>query len=353
MENGYKNIFILEFLYLAIIFGLTVLGVKLVFSYLWPIVLAAVIGTISRKLSYKFRKRIQININLLSVFTAVIFQLVIIISFGLFFYFFIRLLKNNFSNFPLIFDKLNFFIGKIEALFNSIFKDFSSEISENLSGIFYDYLIKLENKLVAAISDFLTNFVKSLPSLFFALIVTFVSSCYIAKDYEKLKKFVFELLSKKNISKIICVKEILTKNIFRIIKGYFILMLLTFFELTVAFIILKIKFAPLIAFLISLVDLLPVLGTGTILVPWGILEFAFENKTLGISLILVYILIIVIRNFAEPKIIGKQIGVNPLFTLIAIFLGYKLFGFLGLIILPLILIVVLEYYRKQLGNKIE
>ena len=124
-------------------------------------------------------------------------------------------------------------------------------------------------------------------------------------------------------------------------------MAITFTELLIGFIVLRIKYAPLLAALIAVIDILPVLGTGTVLVPWAAGELLLGNTAAGMGLAVLYGTITLVRNFAEPKIIGKQIGINPIFTLIAMFVGIKLLGIAGIFILPVTLIVVIEYYKND------
>ena len=135
-------------------------------------------------------------------------------------------------------------------------------------------------------------------------------------------------------------------SVFKLLKGYAILMLMTFLELSAGFLILRVKYALLLSLLIAVIDILPVLGTGTVLIPWGIAEILFKNTGLGIGILVIYAVITVIRNFAEPKIIGRQIGINPLFTLLSMFIGIKLLGFAGVIIFPTALIVTVKYYSE-------
>ena len=136
-------------------------------------------------------------------------------------------------------------------------------------------------------------------------------------------------------------------SVFKLIKGYGILMLMTFLELLAGFLILRVKYALLLSLLIAVIDILPVLGTGTVLIPWGIAGLILKNTALGIGILVLYAVITVIRNFAEPKIIGKQIGINPLFTLLSMFIGIKLLGFAGVIIFPTALIVTVKYYSED------
>ena len=143
------------------------------------------------------------------------------------------------------------------------------------------------------------------------------------------------------------IKNILVNSVFKFAKGYLIILGITFSELFLGFTVLKIKYVLLLAAVISLIDILPVLGTGTVLIPWAAVEFIMGNTAKGTSLAALYIVITVVRNFAEPKIIGKQMGIKPLFTLLAMFIGIKLFGLAGIFILPIMLIVVIEYYKDK------
>ena len=130
-------------------------------------------------------------------------------------------------------------------------------------------------------------------------------------------------------------------------RSYAIIMLLTFAELFVGLIIIGNKNAIVIAFLISLFDVLPVLGTGMIMIPWGIIELLRGNIGYGAGLIVIWAVVTVVRNVIEPRIVGRQVGLHPLFTLIAMFVGTKLFGFLGLILLPVGLSIVLSVLRDR------
>ena len=134
------------------------------------------------------------------------------------------------------------------------------------------------------------------------------------------------------------------------LKGYLALMFLTFIELSVGLLILGQSNAVLLAAIISVIDILPVLGTGAIVIPWAVISLFTGNIWKAIGLILLYIVITVIRNFSEPKIIGKQVGLHPLLTLLSMFCGLKLLGILGLFLCPLTLIIINDLYKRQKIN---
>ena len=147
------------------------------------------------------------------------------------------------------------------------------------------------------------------------------------------------------------IKEVFYECFLKLSVGYALIFLLTFFELTVSFFLLGIKQFFIISFFVSLLDLLPIIGTGTILIPWSVIMIFQNNYKTAFGLVVTYLIISLIRNFLEPKIIGKQIDINPIFTLIFMFLGLKFGGFLGLIILPLILTVLFTYLRRNASEK--
>ena len=183
--------------------------------------------------------------------------------------------------------------------------------------------------------------------LFVTWIVTVVISCYIAKDFKRLGIFFGEIIPQKILKKFARIKSIFTNSILKIALGYLIIMMITFVMLWIAFLILGIKNSFIVALIVSVIDLLPVLGVGLVLIPWALVSF-FTNKVfLGVGLSATYFIILISRNFLEPKIISKQIGISPLLTLITMFVGLKVAGVGGMILSPLVLIIFIKYYKEE------
>lgn len=116
--------------------------------------------------------------------------------------------------------------------------------------------------------------------------------------------------------------------------------LLTFGELFLGLLLLRERYAFLLAFLIALMDILPVLGVGTALLPWAIFRLLGGNTWGGVGLILLYAVITVVRQITEPHLVGKSIGLHPLVTLFAFFAGMKLFGFAGIFLGPIAALLI-------------
>ncbi len=117
--------------------------------------------------------------------------------------------------------------------------------------------------------------------------------------------------------------------------------------LLAGFLILRIPYALLWAFGISLLDALPVLGTGTVLLPWGLICLLQGDKARAIGLVAVYAVISLTRSALEPKLVGQKLGLDPLATLFALYAGYKLWGIDGMILSPLLAVTVVQLLPKK------
>ena len=111
-------------------------------------------------------------------------------------------------------------------------------------------------------------------------------------------------------------------------------MLLTFTELSILFSLFGIQNPVVKAAAIAVLDIMPILGTGGIMIPWAVTSLVLGYTGLGLKLFLIYGIVTVVRNYVEPKIVGTQLGLHPIITLVSMFVGLRLFGFWGLFGLP-------------------
>ena len=128
-------------------------------------------------------------------------------------------------------------------------------------------------------------------------------------------------------------------------KAYLLIMLLTFCEVFVGLLIMRRRYAFILAFLIAVVDILPIFGAGTVIIPWAVFELITKDTRTGLGLLILYGVVTIIRQIAEPKIVGESLGIHPLATLVAMFAGLKLFGFVGVLFAPMVAIVVKEILK--------
>lgn len=347
MEQQSKIKFLVDLLFTVTIGLIIFICGKFLLGYLLPFVIATVIAWWVQIPARKIAAKTKIKINLCApILAAVVF----LIAAALIIFIIYRLAITAgelLDRTPETVIILSEFVERLKLRFGDFLNNNSPDILGFMSKVGENFLATLSTGISNILSSFAATVAKTTPSFLFSCIVALVASCYIAKDYEILVKFIKELSGKNIFSKITQIKEIVTHSVFKLIKGYAILMLITFVELTVGFLILGIKNPVLLAVLISFIDLLPVFGTGTVLIPWGLIALALGDSK-GVGIIILYIIITFVRNFSEPKIIGGQIGINPLFTLLVMFAGLKIMGFWGLIIFPLVFIVTIKYYKRQM-----
>lgn len=208
-------------------------------------------------------------------------------------------------------------------------------------------LKSLLSLLSGAAVNLVSGIATGVPSFFLSLLAMIFSSVFFAADYDRVTTFARENTPagvKKVLSQL---RDYLTNTLFVVIRSYAAIMALTFTELSILFSIFGIQNVFVKAALIALVDIFPIVGTGTVMIPWAIISLVLGYTKLGIQLLVIYVIVTVIRNYVEPKIVGTQLGLHPIITLIAMFIGLRLFGFIGLFGLP----VGISFFWKQYVQK--
>ena len=184
------------------------------------------------------------------------------------------------------------------------------------------------------------NAMAKLPTVLLTILIIVIATFFTAGKTDKIKTVIKRQIPDKYKSVSGQMYRTFGKTVWKMIKSYVILFFITFIELTIGLLVLGIDYFWIIALLIAIVDILPVVGTGTVLIPWGILELVLGDTAIGIGILVLYIIITVVRNIIEPKLVSKQIGLPPILTLLGMYVGLKLFGILGLFLVPLLMILV-------------
>ncbi len=190
------------------------------------------------------------------------------------------------------------------------------------------------------IFDGILAFAKSIPQIFLFTLVTILATYFLASDRKRIHNFMLDQLPNSWVNKMQSIRDDLFSALFGYIRAQLILMTITFTELNIGFAIMKVKHSLLISFFISIIDAFPILGTGGIVIPWAIYEFITKNYRMGVSLLIIYVIVLIVRQLTEPKILGQQIGVHPLLTLFAMYTGLQFLGVKGLILGPIIVLIV-------------
>ena len=226
----------------------------------------------------------------------------------------------------------------------SIFGDsVPAELSEKISSA----LEELLTSALSAVAGAVTSWVGSLPSVLLFLLVTVIALIYFAIDLEKISSSIRAVLPEKIYRTLSRAAAGFLSVLRKYAISYLLIFLITFTVMSFGLLFMRVKYALLIAFVISLLDILPVIGVGTVLIPWSIFSFILGNIPRGISLIILFVVNAVIRQLAEPKIVGKSLGTHPLVPLVTIYAGYALFGLGGLLLAPILIALVGFLFKKD------
>ena len=217
-------------------------------------------------------------------------------------------------------------------------------------------LVSAFNSLFSSVSgyavDFVSGMVTGVPSLVLSTLAMIFSTVFVALDFEKMRAFTKSHMTEGMIAKYKMIRAYLTDTLLVVIRSYIIIMTLTFVELSILFSIFKIGDPFLKAFAIAVFDIMPVLGTGGIMIPWATISLVIGNTTLGIELFVIYGIVTVVRNYVEPKVVGVQLGLHPIITLVSMFIGLRLFGFLGLFGCPVVISFLWKRRLEKMTTKI-
>lgn len=204
----------------------------------------------------------------------------------------------------------------------------------------------LAEKIYTWIFNLVSSILRQIPDLSLFLLTAVLSGFMLAAKLPWLQQFYTQKLPKKWKHRSDLVMERLKDTLGGWIKTQLKLMGLCALVLTVGFLILGIRYPLLFGLVIALVDALPALGTGLILVPWGLLSFLQGNSFLGIGLILLFGIAALLRTALEPRMLGKQMGLDPLLTLLSLYAGYRFLGLWGMILFPIGAIMVKQFWKS-------
>lgn len=351
LKNMDKKIKILiNIAYYAAIAGIIFLLLKYLFPVVLPFIVAFIIAAAARKAAKGIHRRVPINMKILSIFFTVIIYvlfLTVIIFVGSKT---IPAVGNFIAEFPRIYrteiipliDMMSEKLERILAQADPILVDTVDQGIKQVTQDINQTITSISMNMVMVISELAMN----IPSMVVVIVVTVISSFFFVLDYGKMKAFFHKVIPEKKINFFRNVKIYGLNTLKIYIRSYSLLMMLTFTELLIGFLILNIPYPGWIALAIAIFDILPILGTGGILLPWSAILCFLANYSLAAGILILYIVITVIRNILEPKIVGKQMGLHPLATLISLYIGLKLFGLAGLVLFPTTLSVLAGMERE-------
>lgn len=346
MEN--KKTFIINTLYYALIFALAYVFCNYLFGILAPFVIGFIFAYFAVRFTknvFKKETKVLRVVSLVIIYAIVISVLVILAILGI--------------------NEIIDFIASIPNLYKQyvepVLQGFSSDINLRNSNLPIDIQVEIKDilnnlldsikSLVSSISSAIVTsgsaLISNTTSIIIAVLTTLITSFFVVYDYEDIMNYLekfFNGLTKNLYSE---VKNYCVNTVFLVIRSYGLIMFITFVELLIGLLILGVENFALIAMIVAVLDILPVLGVGTVLIPWGIFELIVGKYPLGIGLLVLYIIITLVRNVIEPKFVGANLDLHPLAALFSMLIGLNLFGVLGMFGLPLLISFLIKRNNEK------
>lgn len=338
--------FIINVLYWTIAAALAWLAVKYLIPWLLPFILGYAIAQMVKPVVDRMVRRLRMNQKLAGFLVMVLAYGLIVLLLVLAGIRLAPLLMKAFLNLP------DFFIETVKPglqslgdWINSLPVQFAPELTSEADQLFGTILQSVQDALISlsrSALSFLAGVTGKIPSFLLAFLFTIMSSLLISMNSRDVNGFIIRQIPQRYKRFLLELRKCLSNTILRYFRAYLILMFITFVELSIGLTVLGVKNSVGIAALIALFDLLPVFGTGGIMIPWVLIRLIGGDVPLALGLAIVYGIVTLVRNIIEPKIVGDQLGLNPLVTLIAIYIGFKTMGVVGMILLPILLQILIS-----------
>lgn len=349
--------FLIDLVYVMAIIGLVYVFFKYCFgiaapfllSFFFAVILQRPLGWLDKKTKNKMHTFWSIILVLLCV--AIILGPVISVIAALFREIgnFVSFLSEQLNDLPTFLVTLqNEILKAIKFLPDSIYTSVSENITQFFGNLINDFDVSKLGINMSSITSGLSNgisgvysVVKNIPSIVIGVVIGIIAWILFTKDYKKVVKFIKLQLPDKHKNLLSETKKIFSSTILKMCRAYGLIMFITFCENFLGLTILNLigvmnnSYVFVIAIGIAVFDILPVAGSGGILIPWALIALVSGNIGQCVGLLILYAVITVIRQYIEPKIVGNSLGVNPLVTLAGLYFGLKLFGFMGMFIVPI------------------
>lgn len=243
---------------------------------------------------------------------------------------------------PSYFTEANLYIRnateQTQLFYESLSPDFADRLKSTVESALNNLMSGLQNAL-AAVSVYFINVAKAIPSLFIFFVVYVVAVYLFGFSLPQVRNNFLSLFAPATREKMEKVLSNLRLSVFGFLRAQLLISALTYMVALVGLLVLGVEYPLAIALLIIVVDILPILGTGSVLVPWAVYNLIIGNLFMGIGLIALFLAISIFRRIVEPKILGNAIGISALSVLISLYIGFQLAGMVGIFLGPLVVIV--------------
>ncbi|MBU5270204.1 sporulation integral membrane protein YtvI [Clostridium cochlearium] len=303
-------------------------------KYSLPFVLAFIFSIILKKPTEFLIKKFNLKNSISSFITTLIFFTIIIFSL---YFSTTSLIKegidlgkntqiyisNNSKNISAFLKNLEKYYYNLDP---AILKTISNNLLTMLSKV-SDYTVVITTKLVQITISFLSY----IPYIFMLIIFTLISTYFFTKDLTSAKNKFFSIIPIDKSDKISTILNESKKLLVNYAFSYLIIILITFIETLIGFLILRINYALILSIIAAIFDILPILGIGSIYIPLALVNlFIKKDYFTALGLIIWYLIVTIIRQILEPKIVSSSLGMHPVSILAAIFIGLKAAGISGM-----------------------
>lgn len=314
-----------------------------------PFLAAYAVSLVANNLADALQKRFHIPRNVAAILVIILTVGVIGGILGGIIWKIAEEIKQIYDNFPSIYTNLQISWNRLSNNLADIIDQLPENIRQSIDSVYAQFMDGLAN-IVKDTKVFKTagDIAKSLPSIIISVITFILSLYFMISDSKEISDFL-----KRHISKNLQLRASQLKSeVKRYLGGYIraqgVMMGIAFVILLIGFFILRVDYALIIALAIAIFDAIPFFGSGAVLIPWAIVKFLSGELSGGVGLLIIYLSVLLMRQLVEPKIVGKNIGMHPLLTLMSMYTGYRVFSIGGLILGPLTLTLMISFYKVGL-----
>ncbi len=311
-----------------------------------PFIVAFVIAAPFHKIVEFLAAKLHINRSVSSIAILSLILLIIGALLGCAFYY----LYNQIKSFIGILPETIKDFGETLAILYEKFRNFAPSLTSSIDNFVGNSNFSLKSytpQITNSAIGYATDFAASVPSVLFFLLILLLSVFFFIKDYNSIMSFFREAIPEKTLSVLRYLKTTAWDGFAGYVKSQLILSSITALLVAVTFWVIGIEYAVVWAIIIGIVDALPILGSGIILIPFSvILLITQENTVFAIVILVLQAGVFIVRQVLSPRIMSSQLGLHPLLTLISIYIGNKIMGLMGMIVFPILSLLLVSFYKS-------
>lgn len=351
MKNNFTLSKFLPFIYILTVLFILFMIFKLIIFFL-PFVIAFSVVYITRPIFNFISQKLKLSKKISNFLSIILFYILILTILAVLSF---LIVNQSIAFVRMIIYSKDSLISNMVDVINNIIKD-NKILGININAV--AYVNKFVSYIIskgAIFLNYILSLTKNIPFLLVYIIITVMSTFLIANDLEKVNNFFAKEFPEGWLKKFKLIKENVIFVLFSYLKSQAILITTTFTILLIGLnvinvFVFKIEYVLFLAFLIALIDALPLLGTAPILIPWSIYSFLNEKYNLGIAILVMYLIVFLTRQILEPRILSNKLNLNPLVALLALYIGFKFFGIIGFLLGPVLFIIIKIVFENEIKN---